>query len=102
MPDDDSIEHFRVLAKARGTGQQTRINGDLMVLGGANFGDLARVLATAQDTLRRDVNPTVMPPKDFARQLAATAIDRNIADAAVASISATPTPTPASRSPPRP
>jgi predicted nucleotidyltransferase len=44
---------------------------DLMVLGSADFGDLARVLATAQDTLRRDVNPTVMTPKDFARQLAA-------------------------------
>jgi predicted nucleotidyltransferase len=44
---------------------------DLMVLGSANFGDLARVLAAAQDALRRDVNPTVMTTKDFARQLAA-------------------------------
>lgn len=44
---------------------------DLMVLGSADFGDLARVLGAAQDTLRRDVNPTVMTPKDFARQLAA-------------------------------
>lgn len=43
---------------------------DLMVLGSADFGDLARLLAAAQDTLRRDVNPTVMTPKDFARQLA--------------------------------
>jgi predicted nucleotidyltransferase len=44
---------------------------DLMVLGSAGFGDLARVLAAAQNTLRRDVNPTVMAAKDFARQLAA-------------------------------
>ena len=43
---------------------------DLMVLGSAGFGDLARVLAGAQTLLRRDVNPTVMLPKDFARKLA--------------------------------
>jgi predicted nucleotidyltransferase len=42
---------------------------DLMVLGSADFGDLARLLAAAQNTLRRDVNPTVLTPKDFARQL---------------------------------
>lgn len=44
---------------------------DLMVLGSAGFGDLARVLADAQTTLRREVNPTVMTPREFARQLAA-------------------------------
>jgi DNA-binding transcriptional ArsR family regulator len=44
---------------------------DLMVLGSADFGDLAQALAAAQKTLRRDVNPTVLTSKDFARQLAA-------------------------------
>jgi predicted nucleotidyltransferase len=43
---------------------------DLMVLGSANFADLARALADAQATLRRDVNPTVMTPREFARKLA--------------------------------
>ena len=43
---------------------------DLMVLGSAGFGDLARALAAAQSTLRREVNPTVMSPSEFARNLA--------------------------------
>lgn len=45
---------------------------DLMVLGTAGFADLARALAGAQATLRREVNPTVMTPRDFARKLAAS------------------------------
>lgn len=44
---------------------------DLMVLGRATFADLARVLADAQATLRRDVNPTVMTRREFAQKLAA-------------------------------
>jgi len=44
---------------------------DLMVLGSASFADLARALAPAQAALGREVNPTVMAPRDFARKLAA-------------------------------
>ncbi|MEO5772206.1 MAG: nucleotidyltransferase domain-containing protein, partial [Burkholderiaceae bacterium] len=44
---------------------------DLMVLGSAGFADLARVLAPVQAQLRREVNPTLMKPRDFARKLAA-------------------------------
>ena len=44
---------------------------DLMVLGSASFGDLARVLGPTREALRREVNPTVMTPRDFARKLAA-------------------------------
>ncbi len=43
---------------------------DLMVLGSAGFGDLARALAGAQASLRREVNPTVMTPREFMRKLA--------------------------------
>jgi predicted nucleotidyltransferase len=43
---------------------------DLMVLGEASFADLARALAPAQAALRRDVNPTVMTRREFARKLA--------------------------------
>lgn len=43
---------------------------DLMVLGSAGFGDLARVLAGSQEVLRREVNPTVMTPSEFAHELA--------------------------------
>lgn len=44
---------------------------DLMVLGKASFADLARVLAPAQATLRRDVNPTVMTRSEFSDKLSA-------------------------------
>jgi len=43
---------------------------DLMVLGSAGFADVARATAAAQSTLRREVNPTVMTPREFARKLA--------------------------------
>jgi predicted nucleotidyltransferase len=43
---------------------------DLMVLGSAGFADLARTLAGAHAVLRREVNPTVMAPREFARKLA--------------------------------
>lgn len=43
---------------------------DLMVLGSAGFADLARALNSAQAALRRDVNPTVMTQRGFARKLA--------------------------------
>jgi predicted nucleotidyltransferase len=42
---------------------------DLMVLGSAGFGDLARALAGAQAALRRDVNPTVMTVREFKQKL---------------------------------
>jgi len=54
---------------AAGT-EHTGSDVDLMVLGSASFAELARALADAQTTLRRDVNPTVMTPREFARKLA--------------------------------
>lgn len=44
---------------------------DLMVLGTAGFAELVRALAPAQAALRREVNPTVMKPADFAAKLVA-------------------------------
>ena len=41
------------------------------VLGNASFADLARALAPAQATLRREVNPTVMTRGEFLDKLAA-------------------------------
>lgn len=43
---------------------------DVMVLGTATFADLARALAHVSETLRREVNPTAMSIRDFARKLA--------------------------------
>ncbi|RPH64567.1 MAG: nucleotidyltransferase domain-containing protein [Burkholderiales bacterium] len=54
---------------AAGT-QRPRSDVDLMVLGTAGFADLARALAEAQASLRRDVNPTSMTPREFAQRLA--------------------------------
>jgi predicted nucleotidyltransferase len=42
---------------------------DLMVLGTARFADLARALAPVQSALRREVNPTVLTPREFAVKL---------------------------------
>jgi len=42
---------------------------DLMVLGTASFADLARALADVHARLRREVNPTVMTPREFSRKL---------------------------------
>lgn len=56
---------------------------DLMVLGTAGFADLVRALAPAQAALRREVNPTVMKPKDFAARLAASdGFARSVAEGA--------------------
>lgn len=43
---------------------------DLMVLGSATFADLARALAPLREALGREVNPTVMAPRDFTRKWA--------------------------------
>ena len=43
---------------------------DVMVLGSASFADVALALADVQAMLAREVNPTPMSVKDFARKLA--------------------------------
>jgi predicted nucleotidyltransferase/DNA-binding HxlR family transcriptional regulator len=54
---------------------------DLMVLGSAGFADLARALAPVQQVLGREVNPTVMAPRDFASKLAVgDGFARSVAD----------------------
>jgi predicted nucleotidyltransferase len=44
---------------------------DVMVLGSVGFAEVVRELATATTALRREVNPTVMSPREFAQHLAA-------------------------------
>jgi predicted nucleotidyltransferase len=50
--------------------ERSRSDVDLMVLGTAGFGELAQVLADAQTSVRREINPTVMTPGDFSRKFA--------------------------------
>jgi DNA-binding transcriptional ArsR family regulator len=44
---------------------------DVMVLGRAGFGDVVQALASTRDSLRREVNATVMQAADFARRFGA-------------------------------
>ncbi len=44
---------------------------DLMVIGEVSFAEVVGVIADAESQLRREVNPTVYPPREFAKELAA-------------------------------
>lgn len=45
-----------------------RSDVDVMVLGKAGFADVVTALAPVQDVLRREINPTVMTPAEFAKR----------------------------------
>ncbi len=53
---------------ARGQ-QRAQSDVDLLVVGEVAFGEVVAALADAQARLRREVNPTVYPPKEFSRKL---------------------------------
>lgn len=55
---------------ARGD-ERARSDVDVMVVGEAKFADVVLVLAPAGEALRREVNPNVYPPDEFAAKLAA-------------------------------
>lgn len=44
---------------------------DVMLVGDADFADVVIALAPAGETLRREINPNVYPPEEFAAKLAA-------------------------------
>jgi predicted nucleotidyltransferase len=44
---------------------------DLMVIGNVGFADVVSALAEAQDTLGKEINPTVYSPEEFSRKAAA-------------------------------
>jgi predicted nucleotidyltransferase len=44
---------------------------DVLVVGEATFGEVVAALSPAQEKLGREVNPTVYPPTEFRRKLAA-------------------------------
>ena len=43
---------------------------DVLVVGDATFVEIAEVLGPTQETLRREVNPTVYPPAEFQSKVA--------------------------------
>jgi predicted nucleotidyltransferase len=42
---------------------------DVMVIGDVDFADVVMALAPAQEKLRREINPTVLSPREWARKL---------------------------------
>lgn len=44
---------------------------DVLVVGDVSFAEITSALSRAQETLRRDINPTVYPPTEFLSKLAA-------------------------------
>lgn len=44
---------------------------DLLVVGDVSFAEIVTALGPAQETLRREVNPTVYPPEEFTSKLVA-------------------------------
>lgn len=44
---------------------------DVMVIGEVSFTEVVEALAPAQEKLRREINPTVYPPEEFGKKLAA-------------------------------
>ncbi len=55
---------------ARGQ-QRAESDVDLLVIGDAAFGEVVATLAEAQAQLRREVNPTVYPPREFSAKIQA-------------------------------
>ena len=51
--------------------ENTESDVDVLVIGRVSFGDVVKALAPAQESLAREVNPTVYPPAEFCRKLAA-------------------------------
>jgi predicted nucleotidyltransferase len=51
--------------------EQANSDVDLMVIGKTSFSDVVTALGPAQETLRREINPTVFPISEFRLKLAA-------------------------------
>jgi predicted nucleotidyltransferase len=67
---DRTVVAFVFGSAARGELRSTS-DIDLLVVGDASFEDVVRALASAQERLGRDVNPTVYPSDEFRAKLAA-------------------------------
>jgi len=48
---------------------KTTSDVDLMVVGSVGFGEIVSAVGAAQETLGREVNPTVYPPDEFQRKI---------------------------------
>jgi predicted nucleotidyltransferase len=70
-PLGDQIAAAFVYGSVAGGTEGPRSDVDVMVVGRAGFATVVKALAPTQDVLRREVNPTVMKPKDFAARRAA-------------------------------
>jgi predicted nucleotidyltransferase len=70
-PRSDQISLAFVYGSVAAGQEGPRSDVDVMILGRAGFAAVVKALAPTRETLRRDVNATVMKPADFARKQAA-------------------------------
>jgi len=67
----DRIELAFVYGSAAQATQTRSSDVDVLVVGDVSFGDVVAALGPAQETLQREVNPTVYPAAEFQAKLAA-------------------------------
>lgn len=68
MPYRDHIDAAFVYGSLAAGTEAARSDVDLMIIGSLGFADAVRALASTQEILRREVNPTVMKPAEFRRK----------------------------------
>ena len=68
-PVADLVEFAFVYGSMASGDEHAHSDVDVMIVGGIGFGDAVQALATAQDQLRREVNPTVFSLEEFERRL---------------------------------
>ena len=71
LPLSPSIERAFIYGSVARGEETARSDIDLMVIGNASFADVVAAVSPLQETLGREVNPTVFDPADYSRRLKA-------------------------------
>ncbi len=71
LPLADSIQHAFIYGSTASGTERAGSDVDLMVIGDASFFDVVSAVSHLQETLGREINPTVFTSDEFAKQLAA-------------------------------
>ncbi len=71
LPLADSIQHAFIYGSTASGTERAESDVDLMMIGDASFFDVVSAVSPLQETLGREINPTVFTSDEFAKQLAA-------------------------------
>lgn len=71
LPLADSIQHAFIYGSIASGTERAESDVDLMVIGDVSFFDVVSVVSPLQETLGREINPTVFTSDELARQLTA-------------------------------